>query len=431
MTSIRQQKKKAKKLADKQAKKAALAAEQEGAEDTVETEEPVVETPVAEAPVSSQFAKEGLAGIAPEGSDIKELPLETAAPAAADPAEQPKDIKPEDKKAVNLAGETAEQVQARRKKCADFLNERWEIRSIDPTLEEELTDAQSKKDRRYGDVVEMILKNGHTVGCYDNFAGQGYQFIGVAGKKAEPLDDDDARAIVAAAKSKGWEKIKLHGTKEDKDRLWLEAMRQGVATNYTPTEGSPVLAKWEKEYESMIDKNASGVRQDMDKAPEAEVAAPAAATAKTETAAPAAETAKAPETEAPGMTTKEEAEKPAAPTAASKFAAAPKGEESKTEAPVQTFSEYLQEKADTATNPNVKAGLLKMKEAHDSGTVKLGINDTFRLKNALEKNGYTAAATVFEEASNPSGKQGGGIKLPKENEAPTGGKKHKHQKHAR
>lgn len=295
MTSIRQQKKKAAKLAEKNARKSAAQNPGEG-EDTPETETAENEAPAQ----TSQFAKDPLAGISTEDSDIKPLPLQTA-PKNEESAPETK--KPEYQEQPEL--ETPEERIARRKKCSDFLNEAWEIRNIDPLLQDTLQEADRKKDKKYGEMICMTLKNGHQIGCYDNFAGQGYEFIGVTGEKAA-LDEDDARAVIAAAKSKGWEKIKLHGTAEDKNKLWLEAMRQGVETSYSPPEGSAVLTTWEKEYESIVDKNAAGVREEKNiapketPAPEAKTETPAApvtskfAAPKEESAKPAAKTPAAP-----------------------------------------------------------------------------------------------------------------------------------------
>ncbi|MEZ0261851.1 MAG: LPD7 domain-containing protein [Alphaproteobacteria bacterium] len=113
-----------------------------------------------------------------------------------------------------------------------FLNE-WQVPAIAPELKDALK-AASKSSQG----IEFTLNNGHKFGWSEQTEGR--EFIGTRDQKQE-FDGFDARAIVAASRSRGWTSIRVHGTDEQKEALWLEAQRQKIdVIGYEPPEGSDV-----------------------------------------------------------------------------------------------------------------------------------------------------------------------------------------------
>lgn len=97
------------------------------------------------------------------------------------------------------------------------------------------------------EVLEILLADKSKLTYLPDFKGQG-EFIGNPGGLFGKFTEETAKATIAMAISKGWESVKLHGSNEYKDMLWLEAQRQGIEVNgYRPDLRSPVWAKLKEE----------------------------------------------------------------------------------------------------------------------------------------------------------------------------------------
>lgn len=113
-----------------------------------------------------------------------------------------------------------------------FVNE-WKVPAIAPELKDALKSASKSSQG-----IEFTLNNGHKFGWSEQ--AEGREFIGTRDQKQD-FDGFDARAIVAASRTRGWTSIRVHGTDEQKEALWLEAQRQKIdVIGYEPPEGSEV-----------------------------------------------------------------------------------------------------------------------------------------------------------------------------------------------
>ena len=126
-----------------------------------------------------------------------------------------------------------------------LFNDRWGVPSLDPALVEAIEKATIEENKKTKGFT-IVLPNGHKIDWVPEAQGIG-EFIGMMGKHA-PMDEQDAHVIIAAGKSKGWSSVKVHGSAQDKELLWLEAQRQGLqVSNFAPPLNSPIRALWEAE----------------------------------------------------------------------------------------------------------------------------------------------------------------------------------------
>ncbi len=116
----------------------------------------------------------------------------------------------------------------------------WQVPAISKELKNALT-AVAKTDSG----LDFTLANGRKMEWAEN--NHGTEFIGRGDRKIE-FDTSDARAMVAASKSRGWREINVHGDDTQRQKLWLEAKRQGLRiANYVPANDSDAAKIWAAE----------------------------------------------------------------------------------------------------------------------------------------------------------------------------------------
>lgn len=94
--------------------------------------------------------------------------------------------------------------------------------------------------------LDFTLQNGHKL-QWNSGKNGGKEYIG-SNEDVENFDDTDVKASVAGAVSRGWKTVAVHGTLEQREALWLEAMRNKIdVTNFTPEDGRAVKKTWERE----------------------------------------------------------------------------------------------------------------------------------------------------------------------------------------
>ena len=198
------------------------------------------------------------------------------------------------------------------KKDMEALNDAWGIGQITKAFDESLQNSRINYD---GDsrILTFKLANNSKIQWFEAHAGvQG--FIGFPNR--HKMDDLDAKMVVGALASQGKKEIRVYGDRGSKEKMWLEAMRQGLAvTNFEPiasNDPNSVYQKWLREMESRVTGAAADPNAPTPETP-AEAPANEAAEAAAETPAKAAvETADA-ETPATPAAETAEAEKPAQP----------------------------------------------------------------------------------------------------------------------
>lgn len=127
------------------------------------------------------------------------------------------------------------------KKASDALKAALGIQTLDEQLEEMLRNSTAHNipggvaiDLRDGDKLSTINATSSSIGV-------------AAGAE---MSANDAKAIIAIAKSSGWPQVVpgKYATEEQKDMLWLEAQRQGMhMKGYEPDPDSPAARKWRTE----------------------------------------------------------------------------------------------------------------------------------------------------------------------------------------
>ena len=127
--------------------------------------------------------------------------------------------------------------------AAAQLKSHFNIKNLDPHLEEMLKDAKLRKNPNGS--MEIQLDNDHQI-----FAGQikNKDVIGVS--SGYQVDEKAAKAMVGLAKSRGWDTVycTLTSSLREKENMWLECQRQGVKMgNFTPEPGSAIEQKWQDE----------------------------------------------------------------------------------------------------------------------------------------------------------------------------------------
>jgi|GEM_PF-2159901 len=128
-----------------------------------------------------------------------------------------------------------------------LLNDAWGIATITRALDEALENARISHDESSGK-MKFKLANGHKIEWFPEHNGiKG--FIGFPHRTK--MDDLDAKMVIAVLASQGKEKISLYGNRESKEKMWLEAMRQGLqVTNFQPLpsdDPNSVYQKWLRE----------------------------------------------------------------------------------------------------------------------------------------------------------------------------------------
>ncbi|HYD17107.1 MAG TPA: ankyrin repeat domain-containing protein [Patescibacteria group bacterium] len=119
----------------------------------------------------------------------------------------------------------------------------WKV----PTVSQELKDALGAEGSvaRTATGLDFTLESGRKMEWTVNLKGA--EFIG-RGNRSIALETSDARAMVAASKSRGWTEINVHGDETQRQKLWLEAKRQGLkVANYTPPAASDAAKIWASE----------------------------------------------------------------------------------------------------------------------------------------------------------------------------------------
>ncbi len=118
----------------------------------------------------------------------------------------------------------------------------WKV----PTITKELKDALAAQNSvaKTDAGLDFTLKNGRKMEWAEN--KNGTEFIGR--NRSIEFDTSDARAMVAASKSRGWTSVDVHGDDTQRQKLWLESKRQGLGvTNYTPDSSSDAAKIWASE----------------------------------------------------------------------------------------------------------------------------------------------------------------------------------------
>ncbi|HEX2753121.1 MAG TPA: hypothetical protein VHP34_08490, partial [Alphaproteobacteria bacterium] len=338
----------------------------------------------------------------------------------------------------------------------ELLNQAWGVGRITKALDETLQGARIKYDdsinENGGGVLTFKLSNNHQIQWFQEFEGI-ESYVGFP--KNRKMDDLDAKMVVATLASMGKKEIKLYGDRESKEKMWLEAMRQGLGvTNFQPIpsdDPNSVYQKWLRESQDMktgasADTQAPSQEIEADK-PEVTAetpAEPAAETAEAETPAePAAETAEA-ETPAEPAAETAEAETPAddKPAAEDKgglkssfLADKPAADEVKVDTPAEekpavteekpaavkssflgdtttdkkddapapkgpempnneTFEETLDRRIKQAKNPEIEAALRTLKADYKSGALKLDDIDREMVQRKLGGDKPLTAAKV-------------------------------------
>lgn len=166
-------------------------------------------------------------------------------------------------KTAAAAAAAAEEEEIRdTKKMRMLLNDKWGLQWPDPVLHNIMQKGSVTKG--IGGIV-FELEDGATIKWHENFMQQG-EFVGKTGLFAK-ISEKDAEAIVAVAKNRGWSKLNVYGSREQREMLWLEAKKQGVEVgNFAPTADSPIMQKWAEAQLERANKTLVGV-QNADNAP--------------------------------------------------------------------------------------------------------------------------------------------------------------------
>ena len=248
------------------------------------------------------------------------------------------------------------------RKNMEILNDAWGIASITKALQEALENSKISRDERSGK-VRFNLANNHQIEWIPNHNGiEG--FVGIP--KKSKIDDLDAKMIIATLATQGHKQVNVFGDRESKEKMWLEAMRQGLGVaNFQPLpsdDPNSVYQTWLREAQDLqtgaaADPNAITPETPADKPAEetAEAETPAETTAETaEAEAPAETAAETAEAEAPTETAAEtaEAEAPtetAAETAEAEAPAETAAETAEAETPAETAAETAEAEAPAET----------------------------------------------------------------------------------
>lgn len=289
-----------------------------------------------------------------------------------------------------------------------LLRQAWKVDDIDADTQKVIK--ALTEDKKHGC---LCFETDH--GKFDwGTDGEGNEYIGRRGlfnRLTQDLADEEA----LVAKARGWNSVQVHGSTDNKDKLWLAAKRAGLeVSNYTPPENSKAFETWQKEADEL-----TGYKQD----PKAE--APKADAAKPEVAKAEAPKAEAPKAEAP----KADAAKTEAPAATapvtSKFGGAAV-EATKPADPNKKALDTLSKHAAAAKDPVHKEGLQKLHDAIKSGKVQLkDAADVALVNHAGSPKGYQRAATFFNGQNQEAKLNLPSVKIPEQTQAAAPAKKSK------
>lgn len=139
----------------------------------------------------------------------------------------------------------------------ELLAQSWGLNIEDPLFREQLKRMilWETKKRKTAE-LSFRLENGHVIRFYQSLGGGG-EFIGMSGFARRSFDRDDAKAVIATSRARGWKSVNVHGKTHHKEMLWLEAMRAGLAvTNFMPSVGSDVAKEWYKDFSQWLNAEA-------------------------------------------------------------------------------------------------------------------------------------------------------------------------------
>lgn len=137
---------------------------------------------------------------------------------------------------------TPDQPQGPTNETVDALKRTLGIKGLDPHMEEMLRTARLRLSKDGQALLVDLPTNGHCLHC--GKMKDGSEFIGMPHKKMI-VDEHDAQVMVALAKGRGWKAVNVSGNNDERERLWLEAQRQGLhVTNFKPDDNSAIAKKW-------------------------------------------------------------------------------------------------------------------------------------------------------------------------------------------
>lgn len=112
------------------------------------------------------------------------------------------------------------------------------LKALDPHLGEMLRTAQLRLTKDQTGLLIDLPENKHSLRC--GKLKDGTEFIGMNNKEMI-VDAQDAKIMIGLAKARGWKNVNVQGNDQEKDLLWLEAMRAGLGVaNYVPDPNSDV-----------------------------------------------------------------------------------------------------------------------------------------------------------------------------------------------
>ena len=389
---------KSKKAAAPEAASAEGSADAEAPADDAAAPEEQAAAPKAE---DKPKAEEPAAPASPTAETAEEKEAREKAEAAAKAPQQPAQPTAETKKPEAITDEDlqgskfAYNLNIFNEKHMPILNETWGVGTVDPELIKAL--GEEGEIRKHKNGLLFNLPNGHTIEWHHNFGGA--EFIGMPRAKSK-FDEEDAHAVVAAGKSRGWQALNVFGDVKQKEMMWLEAMRQGMGVaNFEPMQDSPAFKQWMKESQANLDTVTVG-------AAPAEHGMPVLDSKFG--GLPPAEPIDTPKQEAP-QKQEAKADAPGTPADAkapeTKGPATPQGEGS--------FEEFIDRVAAGTKDPEVQKGLvavrdlLKKDTSLDAGKVKDLLGDQPTPAS------YTAAAKFLETSGGDAAKALPKVEAPK------------------
>ena len=251
----------------------------------------------------------------------------------------------------------------------------WNLRCLPNELEDALDGGKIK--RLGDDNYEFKLKDGSSFAW--NKDKEGNEFIGVKG--ICKLTEMQAAAQVAAAVAHGWNELDVYGTQENKEKLWLASMRQGVTVlNFEPDPNSDVAKKWAREKDNLVMPTLAPAREHTFAPPPEEGAGAPQADAAT----PAGETPVAGEPSA-GTLAAETPETPEQPVVAAE-------EDPKTKA-----AKELREAAASINDADHREGVEKLAKAVEEGKVDVSdpLNEMALQGAVKSRDGFNHTATYL------------------------------------
>jgi hypothetical protein len=141
------------------------------------------------------------------------------------------------------------------KKARTLLNQHWGLQWPDPVM---LKIMQTGSVTKSSTGITFDLEDGGSVKWHRSLQGQG-EFVGKTGFFSK-MNEKEAEATIAICKNRGWKKVTLYGSVEQKEMMWLEAKKQDMeVTNFAPMADSPILQKWAEHQAKLADKTLAGV----------------------------------------------------------------------------------------------------------------------------------------------------------------------------